>query len=56
MRFLAWFMLYGEVLNLILTPLVIGMERKPYRYTDFIRVTIETAIAVPLVGRVLGWW
>ena len=53
---IAWVLLVLKGLDILLYPLVIGEERKPYSYRGFVGTIIGGVLILLICGRVLGWF
>lgn len=53
---LAYFAMTMSVLAALVTPLLIGRQREPYSYSNFINAIGDALIIILLGGRVLGWF
>lgn len=55
-NFITYTTLVLNVIAVLLYPLIIGQERKPYSYGGFIAQVLEMAMIATICGRVLNWW
>lgn len=55
-NFITYTVLVLNVTAVLLYPLIIGQERKPYSYGGFITQVMEMVLIAVICGRVLNWW